>query len=64
MTKERKLKENLNIDKCKEEMAIVVMLDLLIFSLTKTLDSYIVMEMKAEGRKFYVCIKMPQLYGV
>lgn len=49
MTKERKLKENLNIDKCKEEMAIVVMLDLLIFSLTKTLDSYIVMEMKAEN---------------
>lgn len=41
----------------KEVIAIVVMLHLLIFSLKKTPDSYIVMEMKAEGRKFYMCIK-------
>lgn len=33
------------------------MLDLLIFSLKKTPDSYTVVEMKAGGRKIYVCIK-------
>lgn len=41
----------------KEAIARVVMLDLLIFSLKKTPGSYTVMEMKVEGRKFYVCIK-------
>lgn len=41
----------------KEAIAIVVMLDLLIFSLKKTADSYTDREMKAGGRKYYVCIK-------
>lgn len=41
----------------KDAIAIVVMLDLLIFSLKKTPDSNIVTEMKAGGRKNYVCIK-------
>lgn len=41
----------------KEVIPVVVMMDLLIFSLKKTSDSYIVMEIKAKGRKFYVCIK-------
>lgn len=56
LKKERLRKISVLKNAKKEVIAIVVMMDLLIFSLKKTSD-YLVMEIKAKGRKLYVCIK-------